>query len=113
MRVRRGGDAARPLVEGGTLGRSPGHERQPGRVRQGAGRSGWRVTEKASSGRVAALLGDHLGQEAAEGRLSLLGSTGLAFDVLVPSEWKESIAATLEVGERSLRAEAFFLRAPD
>lgn len=63
--------------------------------------------------RVAALLGDHLQDEAAAGRVTVLGSTGRAFDVLVPSEWKETIAATLEVGERSLRVEAFFLRAPD
>jgi hypothetical protein len=33
--------------------------------------------------------------------------------VLVTSEWKETVMATLRVGERSLRAEAFFLRAPE
>jgi hypothetical protein len=63
--------------------------------------------------RVAAMVRDHLQGEAAEERLTVLGSTGWAFDVLVPSDWKETIAATLEVGERSLRAEAFFLRAPE
>lgn len=63
--------------------------------------------------RVAALLREHLEREAAEGRLTLLGFRGGAADVLVPSEWKETIAATLLVGERSLRAEAFFLRAPE
>jgi hypothetical protein len=71
------------------------------------------VTEDALPDRVAALLGDHLREEAAEGRITVLGSTGRAFDVLVPSDWKETVAATLEVGERALRAEAFFLRAPE
>ncbi len=71
------------------------------------------MTQGALPDRVAALLGDHLRAEADEGRITMLGSTGWAFDVLVPSDWKETVAATLEVGERSLRAEAFFLRAPE
>jgi hypothetical protein len=71
------------------------------------------MTGETPADRVAALVGDHLRDEAAEGRVTVLGSTGRAFDVLVPSDWKEAVATTLEVGERSLRAEAFFLRAPD
>ena len=63
--------------------------------------------------RVGALLREHLEREAAEGRLTVLGFREGAADVLVPSEWKETIAATLWVGERSLRGEAFFLRAPE
>ena len=71
------------------------------------------MTSEALPDRVSALLRDHLRAEAAEGRITMLGSTGWAFDVLVPSDWKETVAATLEVGERSLRVEAFFLRAPE
>ena len=103
---------ARPFVEGRPLGRPHGDERQPRRVREGSERTERAVTAEVLPDRVAALLGDHLRAEADEGRITLLGSTGWAFDVLVPSDWKETVAATLEVGERSLRAEAFFLRAP-
>ena len=71
------------------------------------------MTGDALPDRVAALVGAHLRGEADDGRITLLGSSGRAFDVLVPSDWKETVAATLEVGERSLRAEAFFLRAPE
>jgi len=71
------------------------------------------VTPDELPDRVVALLREHLEREAAEGRLTILGFRGSAAEVLVPSEWKETVAATLWVGERSLRAEAFFLRAPE
>jgi hypothetical protein len=71
------------------------------------------VTGDAARDRVTSLVGGHLRAEADAGRLTLLGAAGHAFDVLVPSDWKETIAVTLEVGERSLRAEAFFLRGPE
>jgi hypothetical protein len=45
--------------------------------------------------------------------LTLLGSREAVWDILLPSYWKESIAVSLELGERHLRAEAFFMRAPE
>lgn len=45
--------------------------------------------------------------------LVLLGSRADAWDLLVPSSWKESVAVSLNLGERHLRAEAFFMRAPE
>lgn len=54
-----------------------------------------------------------LESQAAEGLLTILGSTERAWDVMVPSYWKESVAATLELRARSLRAEAFFMQAPE
>jgi hypothetical protein len=63
--------------------------------------------------RAAAVVLGFLKARADEGLVTLLGATDRAFDVMVPSYWKESIAVTLEIGERSLRAEAFFMRAPE
>jgi hypothetical protein len=63
--------------------------------------------------RAATVVRGFLDARADEGLVTLLGATDRAFDVMVPSYWKESIAATLEIGERSLRAEAFFMRAPE
>ncbi|HEY1330293.1 MAG TPA: YbjN domain-containing protein [Actinomycetota bacterium] len=54
-----------------------------------------------------------LDREAADGLVTVLGSTERAWDVMVPSYWKESIALSLEVRDRTLRAEAFFMRGPD
>lgn len=36
-----------------------------------------------------------------------------AWDLLVPSYWKETVALSLNLGEEALRGDAFFLRAPD
>lgn len=63
--------------------------------------------------RAAAVVRGFLDARADEGLVTLLGATDHAFDVMVPSYWKESLAATLEVGERSVRAEVFFMRAPE
>lgn len=50
----------------------------------------------------------------AEGNdLTVIGRTRSAWDVLVPSYWKETIALSLNLSERHLRGDAFFLRAPD
>jgi hypothetical protein len=65
------------------------------------------------SDEVAARVAAYLQGEAEEGRLSLIGSSERAWDVMVPSYWKESVSASLVLGERTLRAEAFFMRAPD
>lgn len=45
--------------------------------------------------------------------VTVLGTREGAWDLLLPSYWKESIAVSLELGERHLRAEAFFMRAPE
>lgn len=45
--------------------------------------------------------------------LTVLGARSGAWDLLLPSYWKESIAVSLELGDRHLRAEAFFMRAPE
>lgn len=65
------------------------------------------------SGDLAATIRSYLEGEAREDRLTLLGATGLAWDVMVPSYWKETIAVSMELGDRSLHAEAFFMRAPE
>lgn len=62
---------------------------------------------------MAARIRAHLEQEAAEGRLTLLAASERAWDLMVPSYWKESISASLTLSERTLRAEAFFMRAPE
>lgn len=54
-----------------------------------------------------------LREQADEEALTLLGSSEEAWDVLLPSYWKETIAVSLELGEWTLRAEAFFMRAPE
>ena len=48
-----------------------------------------------------------------EGRITLIGKGARAWDVLVPSYWKETISLSLELGDRTLRAEAFFMRSPE
>lgn len=48
-----------------------------------------------------------------DGSLTVLGSGGGAWDVLLPSDWKESVAVSLHLGDWTLRAEAFFMRGPD
>lgn len=62
---------------------------------------------------LAARIRAHLEREAAEGRLTLLASSERAWDLMVPSYWKESISASLTISERTLRAEAFFMRGPE
>lgn len=62
---------------------------------------------------LAARIRAHLEREAAEGRLTVLAASERAWDLMVPSYWKESISASLTLFERSLRAEAFFMRAPE
>lgn len=54
-----------------------------------------------------------LREQADEEALTLLGSSEEAWDVLLPSYWKETIAVSLELAEWTLRAEAFFMRAPE
>jgi hypothetical protein len=53
-----------------------------------------------------------LEREASEGRLTLVGRSERAWDILVPSYWKEAVPVSIEVRERTVRAEAFFMRAP-
>jgi hypothetical protein len=48
-----------------------------------------------------------------EGFLRVIGRSDRAFDVLVPSYWKESVALSIAVGDRTLRAEAFYMRSPE
>ncbi|MBI4259905.1 MAG: YbjN domain-containing protein [Actinobacteria bacterium] len=48
-----------------------------------------------------------------EGFLRVIGRAEGAWDVLVPSYWKESVACSVNLGARSLRAECFFMRAPE
>jgi hypothetical protein len=45
--------------------------------------------------------------------LETIGRANRTWDVLVPSYWKESIAVSFAFGDRSLRGEAFFMRAPE
>jgi hypothetical protein len=45
--------------------------------------------------------------------LQLIGRTEHAWDVLVPSYWKETIAVSINLHDARLRCDAFFLRAPD
>jgi hypothetical protein len=62
---------------------------------------------------VAAVVDRHLQVEAAEGRVTVIGRSDRAWDVLVPSYFKEAIPVSLVLGDRFLRAEAFFLRSPE
>lgn len=54
-----------------------------------------------------------LEREASEGRVTIMGRAERAWDVMVPSYWKESISVSLTLGDRALRAEAFFMRGPE
>ena len=45
--------------------------------------------------------------------LTVVARNDEAWDVLVPSYWRERIALSLNLSERQLRGDAFFLRAPD
>lgn len=47
------------------------------------------------------------------GSLTVMGRAERTWDVLVPSYWKEAVAASLALGDRSLRAEVFFMRSPE
>lgn len=60
----------------------------------------------------AEVIGSFIEQHAGDG-IHLLGSADGAWDLLVPSYWKETIGVSLILGDRHLRAEAFFMRAPD
>lgn len=51
--------------------------------------------------------------EARPGDVTVLGSREGVWDIMLPSYWKESVAITLELGDWNLRAEAFFMRAPE
>ena len=51
--------------------------------------------------------------EAAAGTITLLGASESAFDVIVPSYWKETVTCSIVVHDHGVRAEAFFLRAPE
>lgn len=62
---------------------------------------------------VAVRIQRYLEREAAEGRVSLIGRSQRAWDVMVPSYFKESVPVSFGLGERCLRAEAFFMRAPE
>jgi len=62
---------------------------------------------------VAAVVDRHLRVESAEGRVTVIGRSDRAWDVLVPSYFKEAIPVSLVLGDRFLRAEAFFLRSPE
>ena len=59
------------------------------------------------------LIDDYLRHEAEQERLTLLGAAEGSWDVVLHSNWKETLAVSLSVGDWHLRAEAFFLRAPD
>ncbi len=54
-----------------------------------------------------------LDAEASADRLTLVAAGQGAWDIMVPSYWKETIAASLQLGDRSLHVESFFLRAPE
>lgn len=60
---------------------------------------------------VAGAVGAFLDRQ--EGFLRVIGRSDRDFDVLVPSYWKESVALSIAVGDRALRAEAFFMRSPE
>jgi hypothetical protein len=64
-------------------------------------------------GDPASLIDRYLRREAEEGRVTLVGASEAAWDVLVPSYWREAVAVSLVLGERHLRAESFFLRSPE
>lgn len=48
-----------------------------------------------------------------DGHLTLVGAAESDWDLLVPSYWKETVAVSLHLGDRTLKAEAFFMRAPE
>lgn len=54
-----------------------------------------------------------LQDRAGDQQLTLLGGREGVWDVLLASQWKESITVSLELGDWNLRAEAFFMRAPE
>lgn len=60
---------------------------------------------------VRAIIDRYLDEEAAE--VTVVARTPRAWDLLVPSYWKEAIALSFNLGDISLRGDAFFLRAPD
>ena len=62
---------------------------------------------------VAAVIDGHLQAEAVAGRITVIGPSARAWDVLVPSYFKEAVPVSLVLGDRFLRAEAFFLRSPE
>jgi Putative bacterial sensory transduction regulator len=62
---------------------------------------------------VAAVIDGHLQAEAGAGRITVIGRSARAWDVLVPSYFKETVPVSLVLGDRFLRAEAFFLRSPE
>jgi hypothetical protein len=64
-------------------------------------------------GDQATLIDTYLRSEAEEERVTLIGSAGGVWDLLVPSHWKETIAVSLRLGDWNLNAEAFFMRAPE
>lgn len=59
----------------------------------------------------AAVVSDFL--ESRADHITVLGSREGVWDLLLPSYWKESIAVSFELGDWNLRAEAFFMRAPE
>lgn len=44
---------------------------------------------------------------------TVIGRAEDVWDVLVPSYWKETIAVSLALSDRGIRADAFFMRAPE
>jgi hypothetical protein len=86
-----GGGRPTPEVPGGTIDRLAGRPADP----------------------VAALIDRHLQAEAQAERITVIGRAARAWDVLVPSYFKEAIPVSLVLGDRFLRAEAFFLRSPE
>lgn len=62
---------------------------------------------------VAGVIDSYLRSESGSGTITLLGSSEGAWDLLVPSYWKETLAVSLALGDWTLRAEAFFMRAPE
>ncbi|HEX6263481.1 MAG TPA: YbjN domain-containing protein [Actinomycetota bacterium] len=54
-----------------------------------------------------------LRERAQEEELTLLASSDRAWDVLLPSYWKETLAVSLELGDWNLRGESFFMRGPE
>jgi hypothetical protein len=61
----------------------------------------------------AELIKGYLGKAQERGDLTLLGAADDTWDVLLESTWKESVAASLRLGDWNLHAEAFFMRAPE
>ncbi|MEX0833745.1 MAG: YbjN domain-containing protein [Actinomycetota bacterium] len=45
--------------------------------------------------------------------LTVIGRSGRTWDVLVPSYWKETVAVSIALGDRSLRCDCFFMLAPE